>query len=152
MTTYTIERAHFPIEKKLIDFLVCEVPKINGLFGDTYNLDKADLRSVLDNYIFTYCLRDGEVTGILIAYLGASPFDRSTKILRQVLFYVKPESGRTAYHLFKNFIDIGKLQANHIITMLTRQTNIKPETLKRLGFSELETLYRLEVEGEPRYI
>ena len=95
--------------------------------------------------IFLICRRDGEVRGTMIAFLTKSPFDPSIKILQQQHFYVKPDSGRTAYHLFKKFIDIGKTEANHIITMLTSQTNIKPETLERLGFKEMETLYRMEV-------
>ena len=146
--TYTIKVVVYPPPQELVDFLACETPRINGLFGDRYDLTKTDLEKIFKNYMCLYCTRDDEVTGILISYLGSSPFDESVKILRQVIFYVKEESGRTAYHLFKKFIDIGRLQANYIITTLASQTNIKPSTLERLGFNKLETLYRLEVDGE----
>jgi hypothetical protein len=52
---------------------------------------------------------------------------------------------KAAYLLFKDFIDFGKSNANHIITMICKITNIKPESLLKLGFTEMETLYRLEI-------
>jgi hypothetical protein len=85
------------------------------------------------------------MTGHMICFFTKTPLDPQVTILRQLSFYAKPDSGRTAYHLFHKFIDIGKKQANHIITMLTSHTNIKPSTLENLGFKELETLYRMEI-------
>lgn len=145
--TYTIKKAE-SLTYDLGLFLAEEVPKLSRLYGSKFNYFNCDIDKLIDKGYFYYCERDGEITGIHVSYLGSSPFDPERKILRQLLFYVKPNSGRTAYHLFKNFIDIGKQNANHIITMLTSHTNIKPETLHKFGFGELETLYRMEVESE----
>jgi hypothetical protein len=115
------------------------------MFNHKLNWKNAPIGHLINNYQFYICRRDGEVTGHLICYVFTSPLDVKVKILYQLAFYAKPDSGRTAWHLFQKFIDIGKKEANHIITMLTSQTNIKPSTLKNLGFEEVETLYRLEV-------
>lgn len=144
--TYTLERVQKPVEftEDVKKFLADEMPKLSKRFGDKLNFKNNFPEIFAQQGIFLICKRNEEITGIMVAVLRQSPFDFETTILRQVLFYVKPNSGRTAYHLFKKFIDIGKSQANHIITMITSQTNIKPETLKKMGFKELETLYLLE--------
>lgn len=128
------------------NFLKEEMPKVSKMFGDKFNFGKAQLRFMCERGLFLFCHRGKEVTGLLIAFKSTSAFDVNVKILSQQLLYVKPDSGRTAYHLFNKFIDIGRKEANHIITMLTSQTNIKSSTLERLGFKEMETLYRLEVD------
>lgn len=149
MTTvvYTIERIHkaeqFTPEIK--KFLKEEVPNISKLFGDKYNYNNCIQHAFAQAGILLFCRRGNEITGLMIAFLNRSPFDHKILILQQQLFYVKQHSGRTAYHLFKKFIDIGRSEANHIITMITSQTNIKSVTLERMGFKELEVLYRLEV-------
>lgn len=144
MTTYTIERAT-EYETDLHNFLKQETPKISALFENKFNPSNAAVRIMIEKGIFLVARRNGEIRGIHISWLIKSPLDLNVKILQQQLFYVKPDSGRTTYHLFKKFIDIGKSEANHIITMLTSQTNIKSTTLVNLGFKELEVLYRLEV-------
>ena len=95
--------------------------------------------------IFLIGRKHGKICGFHVSWLNNSSLDVRIKILQQQIFYVKPDSGRMAYHLFKKFIDIGKSEANHIITMLTIHSNIKPETLKSWGFTEMETLYRMEI-------
>ena len=45
----------------------------------------------------------------------------------------------------KALFAFGDCEADHIITMLTSRTNIKPCTLESKGFKMLEVLYRLEV-------
>jgi len=144
MTAYTIERHNVPT-KELEDFVRAEGPELYKRFGQTFSFDSMDLKVMMDRGLFLVCKRNGEIRGWMIAFLTKSPLDTNIKILQQQSFFVIPDSGRTAYHLFKKFIDIGKEEADHIITMLTSQTNIKPETLNKLGFKELETLYRLEV-------
>lgn len=140
---YTIERAEEP-NLELSQFLFREVPNISKLFGDKFDFKNRAEEVMMEKGLFLVVKRDGEITGILVAFKSKSVFDINTTILQQQLFYVKPDSGRSAYHLFKKFIDIGKAEADHIITMLTSQTNIKPSTLEKLGFKELETLYRME--------
>lgn len=144
MSNYMIEQVT-EYNKDLQTFLKSEVPNISKMFGDKFNFNSCALGRMLSRGIFLVCKRNGEITGILVAFLSPSIFDVETKILQQQLFYVKPDSGRTAFHLFKKFIDIGRSKADHIITMLTSQTNIKSQTLENMGFKELETLYRLEV-------
>lgn len=147
MAVYTIEQLHSLHDFKdgVIEFLEEEVPKLSARFGDKFNYKKVMYEAFAQSGIFLVARRDGEVTGMMIAFLNRSPFDYETVILKQQLFYVKENAGRTAYHLFQKFIDIGRKQANHIITMLTSETNIKPQTLKSMGFEELETWYRMEV-------
>lgn len=147
MMKYTIERIrnHYHFTKDFYEFLDESVPNISKMFGDKFNIHNTVYESFALKGLVLICRRNGEIRGMMIASLFVSPFDSATIILQQQLFYVKPDSGRTAYHLFQEFLDIGKAKANHIITMLTSQTNIKPETLEKMGFKELETLYRLEV-------
>lgn len=145
-TTYTVERiraeSHFTPEVR--KFFIEEAPKVSALFDNKLNWKNCPIYRLAENTYFWICRRNGEIRGYLICYLFSSPLDPEVKVLYQLSFYVKPDSGRTAYYLFHKFIDIGKTRANHIITMLTDRTNIKPRTLEKLGFKELETLYRME--------
>lgn len=144
MTTYTIERVtelHCDLEL----FILENAPQLNEQFGNKFDFRNANYKLMMKRGLFLVCKRNGEIRGWMIAFKSKSVFDTNVTILQQQSFYVKPDSGRTAYHLFKKFIDIGREEADHIITMLTSQTNIKPQTLKRMGFNEVETLYRLEV-------
>lgn len=145
--TYTIERMIY-FSDELEDFLIENCPDMAFLFDNKFNPENAAVEHMLNGAIFLVGRRDGEIRGLHISWLFKSPLDINVKVLQQQLFYVKPDSGRMAYHLFQKFIDIGKSEANHIITMLTRHTNIKPDTLVNLGFEELEVLYRLEVARE----
>lgn len=147
MIKYEIIRVKRPEDftREMKDFLLSEVPKIAERFDNVFDYTTCSPFTIASESIFLFCLREGRVTGIMIASLGQSIFDHKIKILRQQLFYVKPHSGRTAHVLFQKFIDIGNRYANHIITMLTRETNIKPQTLESMGFKEMETLYRMEI-------
>lgn len=144
---YTIERL-----SKLEDFtedvdawLEEVAPKISALFGHVFNYKNFRPHLFAQKGFFLICRRNGEIRGGMVGGVQRSLIDPEIKILQQVILYVKPDSGRAAYYLFKKFIDIGKTEANHIITMTTSQTNIKASSLERLGFKEMETLYRLEV-------
>jgi hypothetical protein len=146
-TVYTIEQLNeFTIHNgDVVNYIKEVAPEISSMFGDVFNYRNCNPPKLAKHRIFIICRRNGIITGHLIANLFHSPFDPEVKILYQNALYAKPDSGRTAYHLFHKFIDIGKKQANHIITMLTSQTNIKPSTLNNLGFREMETLYRMEI-------
>jgi hypothetical protein len=147
MTSYTIEQLNretvnnFDVVKYLYD----ECPKISAMFDNKLNFRNCPVRELAEHYIFLICRRNEEIRGHLICNLSINPLDLKVKTLYQLSFYVKPESGRTAYHLFQKFIDIGKTHANHIITMLTSHTNIKSSTLENMGFEEIETQYRMVV-------
>lgn len=144
---YTIEQVNAETvwSPDVRSYILEEFPKISELFGNKLDYKNCPVERLASDCIFLVCRRNGEIRGHLICYLFNSPLDSKVKILYQLSFYVKPDSGRTAYYLFQKFIDIGKDQANHIITMLTSQTNIKPSTLNNLGFEEVETLYRMEI-------
>ena len=144
---YTIERLRDPADftPDIRKFLIEEVPKLAALFGDVFDWKNTSPFQMAKESFLLVVRRKGEVRGFLVAFLGTTDLDPKIIILRQMTFYVKPGSGRAAYYLFQKFIDIGKVEANHIITMLTSQTNIKPSTIEKMGFKELETLYRLEV-------
>lgn len=90
------------------------------------------------------CYRDQEPVGYMAASLSGNSLDLQHKILKQESLYGKPGT-RAAYYLMKEFIDFGKANANSIITCVGKHTNIKAKSLERLGFTELETLYKLEV-------
>lgn len=141
----TIPKKDLPLAEDVIKYLVETGPALSKLFDNKFNWKNAPILKLIKNCIFLVCRRNGEIRGHMICYVFNSPLDPEVRILYQLSFYVKPDSGRTAYYLFQKFIDIGKERANHIITMLTSRTNIKPSTLKSLGFEELETLYRMEI-------
>lgn len=141
---YTIERIKKPSDE-LYNFLSEECFKLSELFGSVFNPENAQVELMISKGIFLVGRKRGEIRGVHISWLFESPLDKQVKILQQQLFYVKPDSGRMAFHLFKKFIDIGETEANHIITMLTTHTNIKSDNLKKLGFNELEVMYRMEV-------
>jgi hypothetical protein len=150
-TTYTIEEVTMEyLENNFnrIDFtkyISTAGPELTRMFD--YKLDwvNTPIKLLIEKCIFLVCRRNGEIRGHMICRITTNPLDLNIKMLTQVSFYVKPNSGRTAYHLFQKFIDIGKDRANHIITMLTSQTNIKPSTLENLGFKEVEMVYRMEI-------
>lgn len=146
-TTYTIEQLDFSTlyHSDVLAYLLEVAPKLSEMFENKLNWKNCPVDDLVDNGIFLICKRNGEIRGHMLCYVFTSPLDIKVKVLYQLSFHVKPDSGRTAYHLFQKFIDIGKDRANHIITMLTTHTNIKPSTLERMGFKELETLYRMEI-------
>lgn len=131
--------------QEVFDYIKTVGPTLSKMFGEKFDYRYTPYSTLAEKSIFLVCRRNGEIRGHMICYIFNSPLDPTVKILYQLSFYVKPDSGRTAYHLFQKFIDIGKDRANHIITMLTTHSNIKPSSLKSLGFEELETLYRLEI-------
>lgn len=146
-TTYTIEQLTDKTlcNKDVREYIFEVAPKLSEMFENKLDFRNCPVVDLVQKGIFLVCRRNGEIRGHMICYVFTSPLDVKVKILYQLSFHVKPDSGRTAYHLFQKFIDIGKDRANHIITMLTTHTNIKPSTLERMGFKELETLYRMEI-------
>ena len=146
MTTYTIERAEYnEYDGELVRYILEMSPQLSELFGGALDFRATDYKYLLTECNFMVCKKDGKIVGHLISHLGGTPLDKNIKILRAISFHVRPNNSRAAYLLFNNFIDIGKDQANHIITALTSHSNIKPQTLEKYGFKELETLYRMEI-------
>ena len=144
-TKYEVVRPS-EVGKELEEFLSRELPKLNYKFGNKYDINNALIYTMMMKGIFLVGKRNGEIRGIHISWLNVHPFDCEQHILMQQLFYVMPDSGRMAFHLFNKFIDIGKESANHIITMTNEYTNIKSETLEKYGFKEIEKMFRMEIE------
>ncbi|MGL4559106.1 MAG: hypothetical protein ACRCV5_16520 [Afipia sp.] len=90
------------------------------------------------------CWYKGEPVGIMMAHLQYSILDPKVVIYYQDVLWARPGT-RAAYYLMQDFIDFGKKNANHLITMIAAKTNLNARSLERLGFKELETLYRMEV-------
>lgn len=90
------------------------------------------------------CRRDGKPVGVMLSRLYDSILDPNVRILMQDLLYGKSGT-RASKYLLADFIDFGKANANHVISMIGERTNIKGRSLENLGFKKLETLYRLEI-------
>lgn len=138
---HTIEQVKI-IDYKLIDFHRDALRKMNKVFGDKYNVENMDLEKYVRENRYMICLKDGEIAGIMLSRMFSSVFDPTVTILMQDLLYA--ETPKATSMLLKDYIDFGKGNADHILTTITPQTNIKPRSLERLGFKHMETLYRME--------
>lgn len=127
------------------DFVRFGAIKLNEKYDNRYDWKNFDLYNHLarGNYL-AICYRDKEPVGFLFASFYKSFFEPNLVILQQNTLFCLPNT-RGANLLMKDFIDFGKANANHVITMIGRESNIKPRSLENLGFKELETLYLLEV-------
>lgn len=103
-----------------------------------------DLEKYIEKARLTVCLRDRKVLGFMASRVTKSIFDNSVTILSQDLLYGCPGT-RAAYYLMQDFVDFGRRNVKHIITMIGRKTNIKRQSLEKLGFKKLQEVYRLEV-------
>ncbi len=147
MNVYTIE----VVTEKMImrnmefwDFLKESAEHLDEIGGHRYNWREFPILAYIENHRVTVCRRDGKLVGVMLARLCNSNFDRDLKVLRQDILYCRPGT-RAAKLLLEDFIDFGKANAKHVITAIGKRTNIKGRSLEKLGFKELETLYRLEV-------
>ena len=115
---------------------------------DTYpefkNFSKMNLPNYAETGRFMMSFYGEEPVGLMLSRLSRSIFDRDIVILKQDLLYAKPNT-RAAHCLFHDFLDFGKNHADHIITMIAERTNVKRQSLERLGFKKMEELYRIEV-------
>lgn len=143
---YTIRRITdiHDIDKKLVSFLLTGAETLSKMYGDKFDWKNFDFIDYARRGFFIVCFKDDQPVGAILARLYGSIFDPQTKILMQDEFYVLPGSGRAAHLLMREFIDFGKLNANHVFTMIAEKTNIKRRSLEKLGFVKIEELYRLE--------
>lgn len=117
---------------------------VNIAYEKGYNFRSFDLATFSDHQHIWLCLKDSKPVGFLIATITRNFFDHGKTHLIQNLLFAIPNT-RAAYLLFKEFIDFGKVNVNYIDCAIGRYTNVKPETLFKMGFTEVETLYRMEV-------
>lgn len=142
---YTIEvvTAEMLYQPEIIKYIASVAYEENELYGRKFGLTHFDLVGYVTRGRMTIAMKNGIPVGMMMARLSTSVFDPQTVLLIQDLLFVKPGT-RAAKYLIEDFIDFGKANANHIITMIAEKTNIKPRSLEKLGFKKLETLYRLE--------
>lgn len=145
MAIYTIKRMRRveDLTDEIRSFVKSEAINIAALFDNGVDGTNFDLEAYLEKDIFHFyfCWRNEELSGCMFAYLTNSPFDFSVKYFCQLLMYSKLKSGRTAHYLFDKFVDIGTREADYIITMTSKYTNIKESTLVNRGFNHLETQF-----------
>ncbi len=147
MSTYTTERLRGieDFTPEVCSFLFEAAERLQGMYGNKFDSGAFDFIGYARQGLFLVCRKDGELVGGLLARLYGSIFDAKTIILMQDELYCKPDSGRAAHLLMRAFIDFGKSNANHVLSMVGEHTNIKGRSLERLGFKKIEELYRLEV-------
>lgn len=132
-------------DREFIDFMYATGCDLSNRYEWKLDWTQFNMRAYIDNlyHRFMLCRRDGKPVGIHLSRLTRAALDPSKIILYQDLLYTLPNT-RAAKLLMDDFIDFGKLRADHIITTISSNTNIKADSLENLGFSKLETLYRLE--------
>lgn len=117
--------------------------KGNELHNYPYNWSRFPIMNFIRDQRMTMCFRDGKPVGFLMATLGRHFFDVNIKVLKQNYLFSLPNT-RSSLYLLKDFIDFGKTHANYVITNIGSETNIKQESLEKLGFKRLEELYLME--------
>lgn len=126
-----------------MDFLYDAGRKLNNIFSQNYDFKKLDLQNYADNNRIVVCKKGEKVVGIMLSRLSRAIFDPTVILyVQDTLYCTRPKATSM---LLRDFIDFGKLHADHIITMTTPHTNIKGRSLEKLGFKELETFYRMEI-------
>jgi hypothetical protein len=147
MTTYTIRQLKVEDlnDTDLCLFLANTADEMNDRYGNKFDVHNFDIENYIRYHRFMVCFKNEKPVGVMMSRLSYTVFDPKVIVLRQDhLSAVK--GTRAAYLLMKDFIDFGKSNANHIITAIADKTNIKHQSLKKLGFKELEILYRMEVQ------
>lgn len=144
MTNYIVHRVT-TVDGRLASFYLDEVETISKYAGNA--LDGRNFRfiSYAKEHLVWVAKKKDEIVGVMLARLYRSILDPSKTILFQDLLYVKRGNSKAAYMLFKQFIDFGKLNADHVFTSTHEQTNIKQRSLERLGFKKIQEQYRLEI-------
>jgi hypothetical protein len=148
--TYTIERLQFShfLDNNLVGTLVSWAREVSDSYGGALGAEGFRPAKYLNESggVIVLARRNGVPVGVICARLLESVLDRNVTILYQDLLYVTPGIPKAVKLLIEWLIDMGRRNADHIITMIAAKTNLKPRSLERLGFEKLETLYRMRVE------
>lgn len=144
--TYTVKRIvkRDDISIKDMDWLINKLEAVNKMYEDEFNGWK---NFPLDQYLsrgnlVLFCYKDDNPVGVLAATMTQNLISCKKMLYMDHLSSDQPKA---TYLLLKEFIDFGRLNAKLIITCIGRKTNIKPGSLEKLGFKELETLFSMEV-------
>ena len=135
------------LDETLVQFIIDNGDALNALYGHQFNWRCGfPLKYAIEKHVVLVAYKDNTPIGFMVGSIGPTIFDIDKTVLRQeVLFAKHPKATR---ELLRYFIDLGRTQANYIISCIGKHTNIKPRSLENLGFAKLEELYRLEVLGE----
>lgn len=143
--TYTIEPVTQNFSLETYRWLRSAIKKVTDDHVVTYNPELIGLSWFIKNCRFVICRRNGKPVGYMVSRLIKSAFNPEIKRLRQISLYAEPNT-RAAYYLMKDFIDFGKIHADHIITTIGMNTNIKRKSIEKLGFEKIEEHYLMKVE------
>ena len=141
--TYTIEQITFETLKNEFEFFKNTAEIVAATFDNKSDWRNFNIVKYVDSQRAMLCRRNGVPVGVMLASHRVSMFDPSKVILRQDLLWAKPGT-RAAWYLLKDLIDFGKANADHLITMIGGKTNIKRQTIEKLGFKKIEEIYRME--------
>lgn len=142
---YTIEVVTYQNIERFAEYLWQVGVAETELYQAKYNWESFDFAWYLSTGgHMRICLRNGEPVGLMMYRVSEPIFDDRLRVLKQDLLYCQSGT-KAAKLLLDEFIDFGKTYADHIITVIGEKTNIKAKSLEKLGFSKLETLYRMEV-------
>lgn len=142
-TIKTLEGAK-DVTAEIRDFVMESGDYLNAITNSNFNWRNFPIIDYMRHGFFVIIERDGRPVGIGLARKLESIFDCNSRFLFLDLLHVRPGNYRATDLLLRHFIDLSKRHVNHIIMAAHAKTNIKGSSLKRLGFQELETWYRLE--------
>jgi hypothetical protein len=140
---YTIERVTFETLKSEFEFCKSVAESVAKTFDGKFDWRNFNVVRYVDSQRVMMCRRNGVPVGVMLASRYVSVFDSKKVILRQDLLWAKPGT-RAAWYLLRDFVDFGKANADHLITMIGDKTNIKRQTIEKLGFKKIEEIYRME--------
>lgn len=132
------------LDPDLIKWILYASAQLNYKYGNRYDWSSFPFHDIMDNHYFAVCTLNGKYVGMTMGRLAANIFDPKCKMLRQITMFAD-RGAKTAYYLMNDFIDFGKKNANHVISTINVETNIKGSTLEKLGFKHTESIYRMEV-------
>lgn len=139
-------RAH-DLTDEVVAFIYEGLKEGIKVYGDKFDVSGFRIVRFAEEHRLTVCFRDDVPVGFMMGCLSKSFFDENVIAFRQMALWSLPKT-RGAYLLLKDFIDFGKVNANHIICTIGTKTNIKPATLGKMGFEQLEVFYRMEIDNE----
>lgn len=130
----------------ILQFLKSGAETVCAAYERKFDWHKFGIVAYIINHRFVVCFRNEVPVGFMLSRFFPSIFDPTVKILFQDSLFQVPGS-RAVKYLMQEFIDFGNSNADHVISVIGKETNIKRQSLEKLGFKELETLYRMEIKA-----
>lgn len=141
---YTVKRLTLQdLDPVMLRFMADSADHLNMIYGNIYNWHNFPVKYAVEKQVVLACFSGTNPVGFLLGSLQTSIFDYDTTILKQQVLFAKHP--RASVALLRYFIDFGRLNANHVITQIGEHTNLKPESLEKLGFTKVDVVYRMEV-------